>query len=62
VIHDGGRYFYTHAVGDVVSGKGRKIPFREMEEDQLNKYRLNYHVGFVTQKQREKKISKSREK
>jgi hypothetical protein len=54
VIHDGDRYFYTHAVGDVVSGKGKKIPFREMEEDKLNKYRLN-PVGFVTQKQRETK-------
>jgi hypothetical protein len=54
VIHDGGRYYCTHAVGDVVSGKGKKIPFREMEEAQLNKYRLN-PVGFVTQKQRETK-------
>jgi hypothetical protein len=54
VIHDGDRYFYTQAVGDVVSGKGKKIPFREMEEAQLNKYRLN-PVGFVTQKQRETK-------
>ncbi|CAB4015762.1 Hypothetical predicted protein [Paramuricea clavata] len=54
VIHDGGRYFCTQAVGNVVSGKGRKIPFREMEEDKVNKYRLN-PVGFVTQKQRETK-------
>jgi hypothetical protein len=54
VIHDGGRYYYTQAVGNVVSGKGKPIPFREMEEDRLNKYRLN-PVGFVTQKQRETK-------
>lgn len=54
VIHDGGRYFYTHAVGNVVSGKGIKIPFREMEEDKLDQYRLN-PVGFVTIKQRETK-------
>ncbi|KAK2572939.1 hypothetical protein P5673_001955 [Acropora cervicornis] len=53
-IHDGGRYFYTHAVGNVVSGEGKKIPFKEMEEDKLCKYRLD-HVGFVTGKQRETK-------
>ncbi|XP_068747028.1 uncharacterized protein [Montipora capricornis] len=54
VIQDGGGYVYTHAVGDVVSGEGKKIPFREMEEDTLGKYRLD-HVGFVTRNQRETK-------
>ena len=55
VIQDGDRYFYTQAVGKVVSGKGTKIPFRNMEEDTLSKYRLD-HVGFVTRNQRETKI------
>ena len=54
VIQDSGRYFYTHAVGNVVSGEGRKIPFREMEEDVRCRYRLD-HVGFVTRNQRETK-------
>lgn len=55
VIQDGGRYSYTHAVGNVVSGKGIKIPFREIVEDTLyHQYRLN-HVGFVTLKHRETK-------
>ena len=52
-IQDDGRFLYTHAVGNVVSGEGRKIPFREIEEDDLLKrYRLN-HVGSVTIKQRQ---------
>ncbi|XP_022787886.1 uncharacterized protein LOC111327856 [Stylophora pistillata] len=55
VIQESGGYFYTHAVGNVISGKGKKIPFKEMEEDTLAKYRLD-HVGFVTRTQRETKI------
>ena len=54
VTQDSGRYFYTHAVGNVVSGEGKKIPFKEMEEDTRAKYRLN-PVGFVTRNQRETK-------
>ena len=54
VIQNGDQYFYTHAVGDVVSGHGRKIPFRKIEKDKLENYRLD-PVGFVTQKQRETK-------
>ena len=48
------RYFYTHAVGKVVSGEGTKIPFEEMKQDKISKYHLD-HVGFVTRKQRETK-------
>ncbi|CAB4015763.1 Hypothetical predicted protein, partial [Paramuricea clavata] len=54
VIHDGGRYYCTPAVGNVISGKRKPIPFREMKKAQLDKYRLN-PVGFVIQKQRETK-------
>ena len=55
VIQNGDQYFYTHAVGDVVSGHGRKIPFEKIEKDKLQRnYRLD-PVGFVTLKQREKK-------
>ncbi|XP_068678069.1 uncharacterized protein [Montipora capricornis] len=54
VIQDSGGYVYTHAVGNVVSGEGIKIPFREIKEDKLGKYRLD-HVGFVTRNQRETK-------
>ena len=54
VIQDRGRYFYTHAVGNVVSGDGKKIPFEEMKEDKLSKYRLD-RVGYVTLKERETK-------
>ncbi|XP_068678063.1 uncharacterized protein [Montipora foliosa] len=54
VIQDSGGYVYTHAVGNVVSGGGRKIPFREMKKDTRSKYHLD-QVGFVTQNQRETK-------
>ena len=54
VIHDRGRYFYTHAVGNVLSGDGKKIPFKEMKEDKLCKYRRD-RVGYVTLKQRQTK-------
>ena len=54
VIQDGDQYSYTHAVGDVVSGEGTKIPFKHMGEDKRENYRLD-HVGFVTRKQRERK-------
>ena len=54
VIREGNRYFYTHAVGNVVSGEGRKIPFREMEGDVRLRYRLD-RVGFVTQNEREER-------
>ncbi|CAB4041506.1 Hypothetical predicted protein, partial [Paramuricea clavata] len=54
VIRDGDRYFCTQVVGNVISGEGIKIPFREMKKAQLDKYRLN-PVGFVTQNQRETK-------
>lgn len=56
VILDGGRYLYTHAVGNVSSGKGKKKAFEEMTADVRSRYRLT-HVGFVTQKQRDTKTS-----
>ena len=57
VIQDGARYIYTHAVGAVVSGKGEKKPFRAISKDQLHeRYQLN-HIGFVTRKQRDRKLT-----
>ena len=56
VIQNGDQYFYTHAVGNVVFGRGRKIPFTKIEKDKLENYRLD-PVGSVTQKQRETKTS-----
>ena len=56
VIKDGDSYSYTHAVGDVISGTGRKIPFRNIPKIKLyDLYSLN-HVGFVTRKSREEKL------
>ena len=57
VVQAGDRYIYTHAVGEVVSGKGEKKPFRVIPETELHqKYCLN-HVGFVTRNQRERKTT-----
>ena len=58
-IQNGSSYIYTHAVdgrGPVISGKGDKIPFKDIPEDKLlQRYRLN-HVGFVTRRRREEKL------
>ena len=48
-------YVYTHAVGNVISGDGIKIPFRDMLEDKRRKYRL-IEVGFVTRVKRSLKM------
>lgn len=56
VTQDGSSYYYTHAVRGVVFGKGEKKPFKLIElEELLEKYQLS-HVGFVTRKQRERKM------
>lgn len=56
VIKDGDSYYYTHAVGAVTFGKGRKIPFRNILKNKLYElYSLN-HVGFVTRRRREEKL------
>ena len=48
-------YVYTHAVGNVISGEGIKIPFRNMSEDKRRKYRL-IEVGSVTRVNRSLKM------
>lgn len=55
VVQQEERFLYTHAVGEVVSGKGKPIPFRKMEQDTLKKYTLT-HVGYVTRVSREQKM------
>lgn len=54
VIQDVDRYIYTHAVGNVISGEGEKIRFKEMKNK--DKYIL-HPVGFVTRKRRDEKMS-----
>lgn len=54
-IEDGDKYFYTHAVGNVISGKGKKR-FKEMKQDKQDEYCF-HPVGYVTQDDRRKKIS-----
>lgn len=46
VIQDSGGYVYIYVVGNVVFGEGKKILFKEMEEDKLFKYCF-YYVGYV---------------
>ena len=48
-------YVYTHAVGNVISGEGIKIPFENMPEEKRRKYQL-IEVGFVTRFKRSLKM------
>lgn len=54
-------YFVTHAVGEVISGRGKRIPFKSKPKDHIeNEYHL-YRVGWVTQKNREEHIQRVQE-
>ena len=44
------RFLYTHAVGEVVSGRGEKKPFKEIKEDALKSKYVLTHVGYVTRR------------
>ena len=55
VVQQGERFLYTHAVGAVASGKGKKKPFKEMDQATLEGYRLT-HVGYVTRVSRAQKM------
>lgn len=51
VAIDRGRdYLYTHAVGEVVFGKGTKKPFTQIEAEKLKLSYTLTHVGYVTRK------------
>ena len=49
-------YVYTHAVGQVISGKGTKKPFKRIEGEKLQKSYLLTHVGYVTRKNTQQKM------
>lgn len=55
VVQQGERFLYTHAVGAVVSGKGEKKPFKEMDQATRKSYTLT-HVGYVTRISRAQKM------
>ena len=56
VTQDGSNYYFTHAIREVVLGKGEKKPFKPIQREVLlQKYQLS-PVGFVTRKQRERKM------
>lgn len=55
VVQQEGRYIYTHAVGNVVMGKGTPKHFKAMSQETLNKYTLT-HVGYVTKVNRLQKM------
>lgn len=44
------RFLYTHAVGEVISGRGEKKPFKEIQESELKHKYLLTHIGYVTRK------------
>ncbi len=56
-IEQGGNsYVYTHAVGQVISGKGKKKPFKRIEGETLKKSYFLTHVGYVTRKNTQQKM------
>ena len=56
-IEQGGNsYVYTHAVGQVISGKGEKKPFKRIESEKLKKTYFLTHVGYVTRKNTQQKM------
>lgn len=56
VVQNERRFLYTHAVGDVVSGRGKKKPFKHIAETKLRKTYSLALVGYVTRKGRELKM------
>lgn len=49
-------FLYTHAVGQVISGKGIKKPFKWVSSDYLKKNYTLTHVGYVTRKNTQQKM------
>ncbi len=56
VVQKGSKFLYTHAVGQVVSGRGEKKPFRQIDESILKRKYCLVPVGYVTRKDRERKM------
>lgn len=55
-IEQDNSYLYTHAVGEVLSGKGKKKHFRRIGREKLNTSYILTHVGYVTRKNTEQKM------
>ena len=49
-------FLYTHAVGRVVSGKGKKKPFKRICADKLKQSYSLTHVGYVTRRSTEQRM------
>lgn len=57
VAIDRGRdYLYTHAVGEVMLGKGTKKPFKQIEAEKLKLSYTLTHVGYVTRRNTSQKM------
>lgn len=56
------KYRITHAVGNVVSGKGEKKKYKSKERQVVKQEYLLHHVGWVTRKAREQHMEQVREK
>lgn len=49
-------YLYTHAVGEVISGKGIKKPFKQVDSAVLKASYALTHIGYVTKKNTRQKM------
>lgn len=55
------KYCITHAVGEVVSGKGKKMPYKDKQKEEVEQRYLLHHVGWVTRKARKEHMEEVRE-
>ena len=55
-VQQEGRFLYTHAVGNVIMGKGTPKHFKPMNPETVSKYTLT-HVGYVTTVNRLQKMT-----
>lgn len=56
------KYCVTHAVGEVVSGKGKKMPYKDKQKEEVEQRYVLHHVGWVTRKARKEHMEEVRKK
>ena len=54
------KYCITHAVGEVVSGKGKKMPYEDKQKEEVEQRYVLHHVGWVTRKARKEHMEEVR--
>lgn len=58
---DSDSYRMTHAVGAVISGSGKRLPFKVKKATWIEEHYILHHVGWVTRREREQHIQQIQE-